>query len=275
MEVDSGAAADSASQQQKGNAGAAVICTSDGRQLIATGVYIDLDVRLSREQLSLARSRLANSGLLISVFGLLSFENKLSVLHFNVQRDPRVEEAVKSKSRLHIVCGFRRWVARPLFSQISLNCDKHKFERFLQPGTFCGASVYGPATFQPAPVLILREVNWNGTPRMELVASGSLLSVDPDRIVLKKVIMTGYPIRVRKRKAVVKHMFRCSGDVLWFKPAELTTKCGLVGHIREPVGTHGLMKVIFNQHVKQNDTVCLSLYKRVYPKMMDDKCTPL
>jgi hypothetical protein len=87
-----------------------------------------------------------------------------------------------------------------------------------------------------------------------------------------QVLLTGHPIRVRKRKAVVKHMFRCSGDVMWFKPAELTTKTGLVGHIREAVGTHGLMKVVFNQHVKQNDTVCLSLYKRVYPKLLNDAC---
>jgi 40S ribosome biogenesis protein Tsr1 and BMS1 C-terminal len=51
------------------------------------------------------------------------------------------------------------------------------------------------------------------------------------------------------------------------------TSCryGLTGHIREPVGTHGLMKVIFNKHVKQNDTVCLQLYKRVFPKFAGER----
>jgi hypothetical protein len=32
-------------------------------------------------------------------------------------------------------------------------------------------------------------------------------SIDPDRIMLKKIILTGNPIRVRKRSGVVKHMF--------------------------------------------------------------------
>lgn len=211
------------------------------------------------------------------LFSLLRHEHRLSVLHFNIHRDARFVEPVRSKEDLIFQCGFRRWTAKPIFSQENLNCDKHKFERFLRGDRFTTASVYGPTTYQPSPVLVFKKIDGVGddAKRDVLVAIGTLHGVNPDRIVLKKVVLTGYPIRVRKRKAVVKHLFHRPEDVKWFKPAELVTKYGLTGHIKEPVGTHGLMKVTFNKAVKQNDTVCLNLYKRVYPKMPGGKIVVL
>lgn len=70
---------------------------------------------------------------------------------------------------------------------------------------------------------------------------------------------------------VVRHMFFDSQDVRWFKPAELSTKFGLRGHIKEPIGTHGLLKAYFSAPIKQNDTVMLVLYKRVFPKFPSER----
>ena len=103
--------------------------------------------------------------------------------------------------------------------------------------------------------------------KKELVASGSMIGADADRIVVKRIILTGYPVRVHKRFATVKYMFYDPEDVKWFKPAGLTTKHGLNGKIEESVGEHGTMKCLFNAPIKQHDTVCLCLYKRVYPKL--------
>lgn len=32
------------------------------------------------------------------------------------------------------------------------------------------------------------------------------------------------------------------------------------------MGDHGTMKCLFNAPIKQHDTVCINLYKRIYPK---------
>lgn len=60
-------------------------------------------------------------------------------------------------------------------------------------------------------------------------------------------------------------MFLDPRDVKYFRPIELFTKYGLRGHIRESLGTHGNAKCVFNDFMKHGDTVCLPLYRRVYP----------
>ena len=101
--------------------------------------------------------------------------------------------------------GFRSFLTKPVYSESNLNCDKHKFERFLQGDRFSMASCFGPVCVSNCPLLVFkrnndhcsRSNNVNGTTLTaadramgsgwSLVATGSLVNVEPDRIMLKKV----------------------------------------------------------------------------------------
>ncbi|KAB2096426.1 hypothetical protein ES319_A01G107600v1 [Gossypium barbadense] len=200
----------------------------------------------------------------IVLCGLLQHESKMSVLHFSIKKHDSYDAPIKSKEELIFNVGFRQFVARLIFSTDNINSDKHKMERFLHAGHFSIASIYAPISFPPLPLIALKSAAGAGTPAVAAV--GSLRSIDPDRIILKKIILTGYPQRVSKLKATVRYMFHNPEDVRWFKPVEVWTKCGRRGRVKEPVGTHGAMKCIFNGGLQQHDTVCMSLYKRAYPK---------
>jgi pre-rRNA-processing protein TSR1 len=228
-------------------------------EFIAAGRFVEIVLRRVPQTFIHAFQRQVP----VSLFSILPHEEKMSIVHYNIQRCPEYQGTIRSKDPLIFVSGHRTFRASPIFSEANLNSDKHKYERFLQPGRFAVATVLAQISFMPSPVLVFKELENGAT---ELVATGNLASVDPDRIILKRIILTGVPVRVRKRFAVVKYMFYDPQDVRYFKPAELITKHGLRGHIKESIGTHGLFKAIFNAPIKQNDTVMLVLYKRVFPK---------
>lgn len=71
-----------------------------------------------------------------------------------------------------------------------MNSDKHKMERFLHAGCFSVASIYAPICFPPLPLIVLKSADGGVAPAVAAV--GSLRSIDPDRIILKKIVLTGY-----------------------------------------------------------------------------------
>ncbi|XP_041097157.1 pre-rRNA-processing protein TSR1 homolog [Polyodon spathula] len=201
---------------------------------------------------------------------LLPHEQRMSVVHMLVRRHPGNTEPIKSKEELVFHCGFRRFRASPIFSQHTSG-DKHKLERFLRPNTPIVMSVFAPITFPTAGVLVFKQ-RANGM--QDLVATGSLLKVDPDRVIVKRIVLSGHPFKILRKTAVLRYMFFNREDVLWFKPVELRTKWGRRGHIKEALGTHGHMKCVFDNQLPSQDTVLMHLYKRVYPHWTFDPHVP-
>jgi len=205
------------------------------------------------------------SGNCFILSSLFPCEEKVSVMHSHVQRVKDYSEVIKSKQEVQLHCGFRRFPARPIYSEIpkkASQCKKYKFSRFFNPEETVCASFYSPTIFPPCSVLMFTQ-----TPSgLELMASGPLKGADPKQLIIKKSVLAGYPFRVHKSKGVVRFMFFRPDDIRWFKPVELSTKKGLRGHIIESLGTHGYMKCRFSAHIRQDDTVCMNLFKRCYPK---------
>ncbi|KAJ1310511.1 hypothetical protein OPQ81_007242 [Rhizoctonia solani] len=203
------------------------------------------------------------------MFTLLQHEHKISVLNFTVQRNTEYSESVRSKDPMILCVGPRRFRTNPIYSQHTRGGGKgvnniHKFERYLRHGDTSIATIYGPIVFGKQPCTLLRETNDPEAP--ELVAYGSFHNTDAQRIIAKRIILTGHPFKVHKKTATVRYMFFNPEDVRYFAPVQLHTKHGRTGHIRESLGTHGYFKAHFDGPITQMDTICMSLYKRVYPR---------
>merc|ERR1719266_1718163 len=198
------------------------------------------------------------------VFSMLKHENKMSVMNVAVKKifDPVNVGAIPSKERLIFHVGYRRFAAKPIFSAHT-NGSKHKYERFWREDEMIVMSMFAPIMYSPANVLVYRELS---SGRQSLVGTGNLLSMTPDRLVIKRGVLSGHPFKVHTKSATVRFMFFNRQDIDWFKPVELSSKYGRRGHIKEPLGTHGHMKVVMDKPISQQDTILMNLYKRIYPK---------
>lgn len=241
--------------------------------VVIPGVQVRITVSVPEDIAKLIYGSLSRP-LIVST--LFANEHKVSVVNFQLRRKAEYSEPIKGKTPLMIHCGFRRYLLRPVYSDDAVS-GKHLIDRFFQLGRFTVATAYCPIMYPPAPVLaFLPSSTYQSASSKrfydssEYVAFGSLLNVDPLRMNIKRIVLTGYCVRVHKRGAVVRFMFFNAEDVRWFTPVQLRTKNGLVGEIREPLGTKGYFKCIFNDFIKQNDTVCMYLYKRQYPKWDED-----
>ncbi|XP_052893225.1 pre-rRNA-processing protein TSR1 homolog [Anopheles moucheti] len=239
----------------------------EGDDVAMPGWYVQLHVQNVPQEAWSAYLSTGNGERLI-VYGMLSYEHQMSVMNVCLKRTQNSTIPIKSKERLIVQCGYRRFIVNPIYSQHT-NGDKHKYERYFRTGMTVVATFFAPIQFPPSPILCFRE---NPDTSLSMVASGSLLSCNPDRVVLKRVVLSGHPFKINRESATIRFMFFNPEDIAYFKPCKLRTKLGRVGHIKESLGTHGHMKCVFDSQLKSHDTVLLYLYKRVFPKWTYEDC---
>ncbi|KAJ5916817.1 Ribosome biogenesis protein tsr1 [Penicillium tannophilum] len=271
----------------------------DWRRLLQFGDYKGTKNRILREtliggvnpgirvdvHLRAVPSHLRNKPQPVSLFSLLRHEHKHTVVNINMTLSGRLEEPIKAKEELIVQCGPRRMVVNPIFSSADNTPNNvHKFDRFMHPGRSAIATWIGPMTWGAVPVLVFKAQPAEEDPevldsaddteqqeplsldRLELIATGTVIPPDPARVVAKRAILAGHPYKIHKNVVTVRYMFFNSEDVAWFKALQLWTRRGRSGYIKESLGTHGYFKATFDAKINPQDSVGISLYKRVFPR---------
>lgn len=215
----------------------------------------------------------------LSLFSLLRHEHKHTVVNVNMNLNTSVEEPLKAKEELIVQCGPRRLVVNPVFSSNDNTPNNvHKFDRYLHPGRSAIATWIGPLTWGAVPVLVFKnktvqdpevldaDDSQPDATRLELIGSGTVVAPDQSRVIAKRAILTGHPFKIHKKVVTVRYMFFNSEDIAWFKALQLWTKRGRSGFVKESLGTHGYFKATFDGKLNPQDTIGISLYKRVFPR---------
>ncbi|KAF2141227.1 uncharacterized protein K452DRAFT_351397 [Aplosporella prunicola CBS 121167] len=256
------------------------------REALAGGVKPGTRVQVHLRNVPLALQERHNKAGALGVFSLLRHEHKRTAVNYSISLSSDYEVPIKSKEELVLQCGPRRMVIKPLFSAAgNTPNDVHKFDRFLHPGRSAIATFIGPLTWGSVPALFFKKTaaapaadademadDGDGSdapqlaPSTQLIATGTSLPPSTNRVVAKRVILTGHPYKIHKKLVTVRYMFFNSEDVAWFKALQLWTRRGRSGFIRESLGTHGYFKATFDGKINPQDAVAVSLYKRVWPR---------
>jgi pre-rRNA-processing protein TSR1 len=210
-----------------------------------------------------------------TMFSLLRHEHKRAVLNFKITLSSDYPEPIRSKQEMILQVGSRRFIINPVFSQAgNPQNNVHKFDRFLHPGRSAVASFIGPLTWGSVPALFFTRPSAEtmaADPKaaempLILIATGTSLPPSSTRVIAKRIILTGHPYKIHKKLVTIRYMFFNREDVEWFKALQLWTKRGRSGYVKESLGTHGYFKATFDGKINPQDSVGVSLYKRVWPR---------
>lgn len=250
---------------------------------VKPGTRINLHISIPQENMVLVQSLPAPT----SAFSLLRHEHKRTSLNTSITLSSELEAPLRSKEQMILQCGPRRLMINPLFSQAGNTPNNvHKFERYLHPGRTAIASFIGPMLWGSIPCLYFKQTLPNAPidevedlaaamktqndnhvkPGLELIATGTVLPPSTNRIIAKRIILTGHPYKIHKKLVTVRYMFFNAEDVEYFKALQLWTRRGRSGFIKETLGTHGYFKATFDGKINPLDAVAVSLYKRVWPR---------
>jgi pre-rRNA-processing protein TSR1 len=181
------------------------IKTTEQEGLPIDGTYVRLVLAPLDEKAknSVELLKLANQKQKLVFSTLMPHETKVTVSHFKIRRHEEDQNVIPSKTILEFHVGFRRFLSKPIFSDDYLHSNKAKYYRFFPHDTNVLASAYTPICFPNSQVIVFRkgdgksdqiEIDYESQ-IPTLVAHGTVGDPNPLKIILKRIVLTGYPIK--------------------------------------------------------------------------------
>jgi len=191
------------------------------------GTYVTIVLEIPKDSGDSSLFSLSQAIILSTLF---PHETKLTTMHFKLNRTTENKEPIPSKTRMELHCGFRRMTVQPVLSAETnpgSASEKLKYMRFMRFDSPCVATAICPIVFAPCKVLCFTENSINSQSVDIIAATGTVMPPNPLKIILKRIILTGYPLKCHKKKCVSRFMFFEPKDIKYFRPVEIYTKNGL------------------------------------------------
>ncbi|XP_043592079.1 ribosome biogenesis protein BMS1 homolog [Bombus pyrosoma] len=198
--------------------------------------------------------------------GLLHGEENIGYVQTRVKKHRWYPKILKSKDPLILSVGWRRFQTLPVFSKLEDNL-KNRMLKYTPEHIACMAHFWGPVTPQSTGVLAVQDVATR-VPGFRIAATGSIVEMDKSTQIMKKLKLTGIPMKIYKKTAFIKDMFNSALEVAKFEGAKIKTVSGIRGQIKKAVSKpEGCFRATFEDKILLSDIVfCRTWYKIDVPK---------
>ncbi|XP_076753428.1 ribosome biogenesis protein BMS1 homolog [Xylocopa sonorina] len=198
--------------------------------------------------------------------GLLHGEENIGYVQTRIKKHRWYSKILKSKDPLILSVGWRRFQTLPIFSKLEDNL-RNRMLKYTPEHVACMAHFWGPITPQGTGVLAVQDVATR-VPGFRIAATGSIVEMDKSTQIMKKLKLTGVPMKIYKKTAFIKDMFNTALEVAKFEGAKIKTVSGIRGQIKKAVSKPaGCFRATFEDKILLSDIVfCRTWYKVDVPK---------
>ncbi|OAD47009.1 Ribosome biogenesis protein bms1 [Eufriesea mexicana] len=198
--------------------------------------------------------------------GLLHGEENIGYVQTRIKKHRWYPKILKSKDPLILSVGWRRFQTLPIFSKLEDNL-RNRMLKYTPEHVACMAHFWGPVTPQGTGVLAVQDVATR-LPGFRIAATGTIVEMDKSTQIMKKLKLTGVPMKIYKKTAFIKDMFNSALEVAKFEGARIKTVSGIRGQIKKALSKpEGCFRATFEDKILLSDIVfCRTWYKVDVPK---------
>jgi len=210
--------------------------------------------------------------------GLLPNEQNLGFVTARVKKHRWTRKVLKTNNPLVFSIGWRRFQSMPIYA-IEDHNKRLRFLKYTPMHMHCIATFYGPLC--PPSTGVMAFINVSSKQLSFRVSiNGSIVEMDQSVQIVKKLKLTGTPIKIFKNTAYIRGMFNSSLEAAKFEGAKIRTVSGIRGLIKKAVlgkdnGPKGSFRAGFEDKILMSDIVFCRTWVAVTPKQYYNPVTSL
>ncbi|RPB25779.1 DUF663-domain-containing protein [Terfezia boudieri ATCC MYA-4762] len=192
----------------------------------------------------------------ILIGGLTPTEQRYGLIQVRIKRHRWHKKILKTNDPLILSLGWRRFQTQPIYS-ISDSRTRNRMLKYTPEHMHCFGTFYGPLIDVNTGFCAFQTLS-SKAPGFRVAATGVVLSVDQSSEIVKKLKLSGTPVKIFKNTAFIRDMFTSALEIAKFEGAAIRTVSGIRGQIKRALARpEGHFRATFEDKILMSDIVFL------------------